>query len=60
VTVSLYGHNGGRKVTAASAPRKPRPDGGFSVTVTRTVRDGGGKSTQDAFTTTYGVPAGPG
>lgn len=56
VTVSLYGSNGGRKVSASSAPRQSRPGGGFSVVVTRSVRSGG-ETRKDSFTTTYGVPA---
>ena len=59
MTVSLYGHNGGRRVSASSAPRQPRPDGWLSVVVTRTTRYPGGKVKTEPFTTTYGVPAGP-
>ncbi len=57
VTVSLYGHNGGRKVSAVSAPRVSRPGGGFAVTITRSVRYPGGDTKKDSYTTTYGVPA---
>ena len=41
VTVSLYGSNGGRRVTASSAPRVSRPGGGFSVKITRSVKSPG-------------------
>ena len=57
VTVSLYGHNGGRKVSASSAPRRSRPGGGFSVEITRSVTSPGGDTKKDSYTTTYGVPA---
>ncbi len=53
VTVSLYGDNGGRRVTAAPGPREPVPGGDFKITVVRTVVRGDGKRTEDSFTTTY-------
>ncbi|BAL87875.1 hypothetical protein AMIS_26550 [Actinoplanes missouriensis 431] len=40
VTVALYGHTGDRRVDSVTGPRTPvGPDGGFSVSVTRTVHD---------------------
>ncbi len=56
VTVSLYGSNGGRRVEAVTGARQPRPGGGFSMVVTRKITVGG-KTREDRFTTTYGVPA---
>jgi vancomycin resistance protein YoaR len=53
VTVSLYGENGGRRVTARPGPREPLPGGDFQIRVVRTVRYGDGHRTQDAFTTKY-------
>jgi vancomycin resistance protein YoaR len=53
VTVSLYGDNGGRRVTADPGPRTHPPGKDFEIRVVRTVRTPGGPSKQDAFTTTY-------
>ncbi len=53
VTVSLYGDNGRRRVTADPGPRTPVPGGDFKLTVVRRVRYPDGRQTQDAFTTTY-------
>jgi vancomycin resistance protein YoaR len=59
LTVSLYGNNGGRRVTAVPGPRTAAPSGGdFRIRVVRTVRYADGHSTQDAFTTTYAKGAG--
>ncbi len=57
VTVALYGDNGGRRVSAVSGKRTPRPDGGFSVVVTRQVTFADGRTKSEPYTTTYGVPA---
>lgn len=54
VTVSLYGDNGGRQVTAAHGPRRPRDGGGFRIDVTRTVSGGDGVSSRRVFRTSYG------
>jgi vancomycin resistance protein YoaR len=53
VTVALYGDNGGRKVTAAHGPREPRGDGGFRISVTRTVSGGDGVESRRVFRTSY-------
>ena len=59
VTVSLYGDNGGRQVSAAHGPRQPRDDGGFRIAVTRTVRGGDGVESTRVFRTSYDpAPAG--
>lgn len=49
VTVALYGHTGDRTVVSTTGPRTPTADGGFSIVVTRVVRDGGEQvSTKEA------------
>jgi hypothetical protein len=53
VTVSLYGDNGGRRVTAKPGPRTAVPGGDFQIKVVRTVRYPDGRSVEDAFTTKY-------
>lgn len=53
VTVSLYGDNGGRRVTAKPGPRQPYPGGDFQIKVVRTVRHGDGRTVQDSFLTRY-------
>lgn len=60
ITVRLFGSNGGRRVRAVSAPRRPVPGGDFSVVVTRVVRYADGRVKREPFTTTYGIekPAG--
>ncbi len=58
VTVELYGDNGGRRVVSTSGPRRPRPDGGFAVDVTRTISGGDGRGERRVFRTTY-VPVPP-
>jgi vancomycin resistance protein YoaR len=52
VTVSLYGDNGGRRVSAIAGPRQPSGDG-FSIEVTRVIRYPGGRVTRTPRTTTY-------
>lgn len=53
VTVSLYGDNGGRRVTSTPGPRMPVSGRDFQIRVVRTIRVPGGDSRQDSFTTTY-------
>ena len=53
VTVALYGDNGGRRVTASHGPRQPREDGGFRITVTRTISGGDGVGGRRVFRTSY-------
>lgn len=53
VTVELYGDNGGRRVTSTSGPRRPREDGGFRISVTRTTTGGDGRGGRRVFTTSY-------
>jgi len=52
VTVSLYGDNGGRVVSAETGARQPSGDG-FSIEVTRVIRRPGGETTRTSRTTTY-------
>jgi vancomycin resistance protein YoaR len=59
VSVSLYGDNGGRRVSADSGPRQPVQGRDFSVTVTRTIRHPGGRITSEPYTTTYDRPPPP-
>lgn len=53
VTVALYGDNGGRRVTASHGPREPRADGGFRISVTRTISGGDGVGGRRVFRTSY-------
>jgi vancomycin resistance protein YoaR len=53
VTVRLYGDNGGRRVASTSGPRRPLPDGGFRIDVTRTTTGGDGQGGRRVFSTTY-------
>ncbi|WP_354700761.1 VanW family protein [Paraconexibacter sp. AEG42_29] len=53
VTVSLYGDNGGRTVTAKPGPRQPLAGGDFEIKVTRTVKYGDGRTADDSFTSKY-------
>lgn len=53
VTVSLYGDNGGRRVTATPGRREPNPGGDFKITVVRTIQKADGSKTSDSFTSTY-------
>jgi len=56
VAVSLYGDNGGRRVSARTGEREPYPEGDFAITVTRVVRHPGGKAERQPFTTRYDSP----
>lgn len=53
VTVTLYGDNGGRKVSAEAGDRQPVDGGDFRITVTRTIRYGDGRTASGATTTRY-------
>jgi vancomycin resistance protein YoaR len=53
VTVSLYGNNGGRRVSAKAGERQPVDGGDFSITVTRTVRYADGRKASQPLTTRY-------
>ncbi|MBL7255762.1 VanW family protein [Paractinoplanes lichenicola] len=53
VTVGLYGHTGDREVRSVTGPRRPRDNGGFRVTVTRTVLQGGQETGTKSFSWTY-------
>ncbi len=53
VTVALYGDNGGRRVSSTTGPRRPRDDGGFRISVTRSIAGGDGKGGRRVFTTSY-------
>ncbi|MDY7087861.1 MAG: VanW family protein [Actinomycetota bacterium] len=53
VTVGLYGHTGDREVRSVTGPRRPRENGGFRVTVTRTVLDGGRETSTKTLSWTY-------
>jgi hypothetical protein len=53
LTVTLYGDNGGRSVTATPGPREKIPGEDFQITVERTVRYGDGHVAKDSFTTKY-------
>lgn len=56
VSVAIYGDNGGRTVSSRSGPRNPRPGGGFTIDVTRTVTGGDGKGGTRVFSTSYNPP----
>ena len=56
LTVSLYGDNGGRTVSASTGERLPVPGKDFRITVTRTLTGPEGKSTTEKTTTTYDKP----
>jgi vancomycin resistance protein YoaR len=53
VTVSLYGDNGGRRVTAKAGDREAADGGDFQITVTRTVRYADGHRAVQPQTTRY-------
>jgi vancomycin resistance protein YoaR len=55
VTVTLYGNNGGRAVTATPGARVPSTDplGNFNITVTRTIRYTDGREVKQPSTTQY-------
>ncbi|PTL58345.1 VanW family protein [Paraconexibacter algicola] len=57
VTVSLYGDNGGRRVSADTGARRPVAGGDFAITVTRVVRYADGREVRQPYTTTYDQPA---
>ena len=59
VTVELYGDNGGRAVSADHLPRVPRPDGGFTIEVVRSVTGGDGVTSRRVFKTAYDPPPPP-
>jgi vancomycin resistance protein YoaR len=56
VSVTLYGDNGGRTVTASHGPRQPRRDGRFGIAVTRTITGGDGTGGTRTFRTSYDPP----
>jgi vancomycin resistance protein YoaR len=56
VTVAIYGDNGGRTVSSRSGPREPRPGGGFTINVTRTITGGDGRGENRVFRTVYNPP----
>ncbi len=56
VTVSLYGDNGGRRVTSTPGPRKAVSGRDFQIRVVRTITVPGGDTRDDSFTTTYDKP----
>jgi len=59
VSVSLYGDNGGRRVSAESGEREPLADRDFSIVVTRIVRHADGRIVREPFTTRYDKPPPP-
>jgi vancomycin resistance protein YoaR len=59
VTVSLYGDNSGRRVSAQNGEREPLSAGDFAITVTRVVRHRDGRVVRQPFTTRYDKPPPP-
>lgn len=53
VTVTLYGDNGGRKVSAIPGARQPNPGGNFAITVTRKITYADGRVVEQPTTTRY-------
>ncbi|MSW51684.1 MAG: hypothetical protein F2817_12465 [Actinobacteria bacterium] len=53
VTVTLYGDNGDRRVSAKAGDRQDADGGDFQITVTRTIRYGDGRTASSAQTTRY-------
>jgi len=53
VTVGIYGHTGNREVESVTGPRRPRDNGGFRITVTRTVKQDGADRGTDTLNWTY-------
>ncbi len=53
ITVSLYGDNGGRRVTAKTGAREKADGGDFEITVTRTVHYADGRTAVQPSTTRY-------
>ena len=56
VTVSLFGDNGGRVVSASTGERHAVPGQDFSITVTRVIRYADGREVRQPVTTTYELP----
>lgn len=56
VAVTLYGDNGGRRVSAHADPRVLLPGRDFSITVTRTIRYRDGRIVRQPYTTSYDRP----
>ncbi|MFI5938212.1 VanW family protein [Actinoplanes sp. NPDC051494] len=53
VTVGIYGHTGDRVVDSVTGARRPRAEGGFAVTVRRTVHQDGDVSGTDSLNWGY-------
>jgi vancomycin resistance protein YoaR len=54
VTVGIYGHTGDREVASVTGPRRPTgEDGGFRVSVTRTITQDGAVKGTDTISWTY-------
>ena len=53
VSVTLYGHNGGRRVQAVPGDRQPNPGGNFTITVTRKITYADGRTAEQPRTTSY-------
>ena len=56
VAVSLYGDNGGRRVSASAGDREPLESRDFAITVTRIIRHPDGRVEREPFTTRYDAP----
>lgn len=56
LSVSLYGHNGGRTVQATTGSKQAWSEGDFKITVTRTVTYSDGSTDQSADTVYYDKP----
>ena len=56
VTVTLYGHTGDRVVRSDTGAQQPRSGGGFRVSYSRDVVDGGRVVSEDSETWTYDPP----
>jgi vancomycin resistance protein YoaR len=56
VAVSLYGDNGGRRVSASAGDREPLEGRDFAITVTRVIRHPDGRVEREPFTTRYDAP----
>lgn len=57
VTVSIYGGNGGRRVSAQTQSRSQNGQGGFDISIDRVIGDGNSNSSREPYTTIYGLPA---
>ncbi|WP_250031188.1 VanW family protein [Paractinoplanes maris] len=53
VTVGIYGHTGDREVSSVTGPRQPRDNGGFRITVKRTISQGGDVQGTNTLNWTY-------